>query len=67
MRYAALGNLTGFPGVSFPAGYTDDGLPVGFQAMGRPWEEALLLRIAHVGEGLVQRRRPKVWNALLPS
>jgi Asp-tRNA(Asn)/Glu-tRNA(Gln) amidotransferase A subunit family amidase len=67
MRFAALANVTGFPAISFPVGYTDEGLPVGLQVMGRPWEEALLLRIAHVAEGLVERRRPRVWNPLLNS
>jgi Asp-tRNA(Asn)/Glu-tRNA(Gln) amidotransferase A subunit family amidase len=64
MRYATLANLTGLPAISFPAGYTAGGLPVGYQAMGRPWEEALLLRVAHVVEGFTERRPPR-WHARL--
>lgn len=58
MRFATLANLTGLPAISFPAGYDAEGLPVGMQVMGRPWDEALLLRLAHVAEPLVEHRRP---------
>jgi Asp-tRNA(Asn)/Glu-tRNA(Gln) amidotransferase A subunit family amidase len=58
MRFATPANLTGLPAISFPAGYTSDGLPVGMQAIGRAWEEALLLRIARAAEGCLLRRPP---------
>ena len=59
MRYAPAANLTGLPAITFPAGYDPDGLPIGFHLMGRPWDEALLLRIAHAAEGTVERQRPR--------
>ncbi len=62
MRFAFPANLTGLPAITFPVGYTGEGLPVGLQAMGRPWSEALLLRIAHVAEQFVERRRPAVFT-----
>jgi Asp-tRNA(Asn)/Glu-tRNA(Gln) amidotransferase A subunit family amidase len=65
MRYAHSANLTGLPAISFPAGYDSQGLPVGCQAMGRHWDERLLLRIAAVAERHVDRRRPKVHYRLL--
>jgi Asp-tRNA(Asn)/Glu-tRNA(Gln) amidotransferase A subunit family amidase len=46
LRFAAPANLTGFPAIAVPAGYDDGGLPLSCQFLGRPWEEALLLRIA---------------------
>lgn len=58
MRFAPVANLTGLPAISFPAGFDAEGLPVGLQAIGRPWEEALLLRLAHAAEPLVEHRRP---------
>ena len=65
MRFAGLANLVGFPSISFPAGYSPAGLPVGFMAMGRPWEETLLLRLAHVSELGLERRTPEVhWRLL---
>ena len=65
MRFAAAGNLTGLPAVSVPAGYDGDGMPVGFQLMGRAWEEALLLRLARVVEASVVRRAPRIGFAPL--
>jgi Asp-tRNA(Asn)/Glu-tRNA(Gln) amidotransferase A subunit family amidase len=65
MRFAPAANLVGLPAISFPAGYDRDGLPVGFQAMGRPWDERLLLRIAAAAERRIARRRPRVHFALL--
>lgn len=64
-RFARAGNLTGLPAISFPAGYDQAGLPIGFQAMGQPWGEHLLLRLAHVAEGLVPRRAPQVHRRIL--
>jgi Asp-tRNA(Asn)/Glu-tRNA(Gln) amidotransferase A subunit family amidase len=67
LRFAPPANFTGLPAISFPAGYAPNGLPIGFQAIGRPWHEHVLLRIAHVAEGLVQRRPPQVLFDLLPE
>ena len=65
MLYAQAGNLTGLPAISFPAGYDDAGLPIGFQAMGRPWREDLLLKLAAVAEQAVVRKKPRVHFELL--
>jgi len=43
-------NLAGLPGISVPAGLTDDGLPLGLQLIGRPFDEATVLRAAGVLE-----------------
>ena len=40
-------NLAGLPGISVPAGMDRQGLPLGLQLIGRPWEEGELLNIAH--------------------
>jgi len=39
-------NLAGIPGLSVPCGFTHAGLPVGMQLLGKPWDEAGLLRLA---------------------
>jgi aspartyl-tRNA(Asn)/glutamyl-tRNA(Gln) amidotransferase subunit A len=43
--FTVSANLAGVPGVSIPCGL-DAGLPVGFQILGRPLEDATVLRIA---------------------
>lgn len=59
MRFMPPGNLLGFPAISFPIGYNENGLPVAMQALGRPWMEHALLRIARVAGAEVPRRTPK--------
>ncbi|ARE39783.1 Aspartyl-tRNA(Asn) amidotransferase subunit A [Rhodovulum sp. P5] len=43
-------NLAGLPGISVPAGIDRQGLPLGLQLIGRPWEEGDLLNTAQVLE-----------------
>jgi len=46
-------NLAGLPGISVPCGLTGDGLPIGAQLLGRPLDEATLLRAGGVIEAAV--------------
>ena len=39
-------NLTGQPALTLPCGFTDDGLPIGAQIVGRPFDEASVLAVA---------------------
>jgi len=39
-------NLAGLPGISVPAGVDAQGLPLGLQLIGKPWEEGELLNLA---------------------
>lgn len=43
-------NVTGHPAISIPCGFTAAGLPVGLQLIGRRFDEATLLRVAHAYE-----------------
>ena len=43
-------NVTGSPALAVPAGYTADGLPLGIQLVGEPFNEACLYRVAHAYE-----------------
>jgi len=44
--YCEWFNLLGFPAAVVPMGYSDEGLPIGVQIVGRPWEEEVLLAVA---------------------
>jgi aspartyl-tRNA(Asn)/glutamyl-tRNA(Gln) amidotransferase subunit A len=53
-------NVLGLPAISVPCGFTADGLPVGLQIVGKAFDEAGVLRIAHAYEQATDwhRRRP---------
>jgi aspartyl-tRNA(Asn)/glutamyl-tRNA(Gln) amidotransferase subunit A len=48
--YSIPASLAGVPAVSFPAGFTKSGLPIGLQLVGKPFDETTLLRIARTWE-----------------
>jgi aspartyl-tRNA(Asn)/glutamyl-tRNA(Gln) amidotransferase subunit A len=58
--FTVSANLAGLPAISVPCGFTRDGLPVGFQLTGRPFDEATMLRAADAYE------RDANWSATRP-
>jgi Asp-tRNA(Asn)/Glu-tRNA(Gln) amidotransferase A subunit family amidase len=53
MRHSQWLNLVGFPGLAVPLGKSREGLPIGVQVIGRPYEEELILA---VGEAIERGR-----------
>jgi Asp-tRNA(Asn)/Glu-tRNA(Gln) amidotransferase A subunit family amidase len=54
-------NVINYPAITVPAGYSQEGLPIGLQMVMRPWEDAKLLSIAYVFEQATKvRRAPKL-------
>ena len=49
-RLTRLSNLTGFPSISVCCGFGEDGMPIGMQLIGRPLDEATVIRVAHAYE-----------------
>ena len=45
-------NLAGLPAISLPCGFSAGGLPIGLQIAGKPFEESMILRIAHAYQQL---------------
>ncbi|QHT46402.1 amidase [Bacillus sp. SB49] len=56
-----ISSQTGLPSLSMPAGFTQDGIPVGIQLLGRSYDEATLLTLAY---GYEQKVRPRKSPAL---
>jgi aspartyl-tRNA(Asn)/glutamyl-tRNA(Gln) amidotransferase subunit A len=46
IRFTRPFNATGHPAASVPCGFTAEGLPIGLQIIGRPFDEATVLRVA---------------------
>ncbi|PZC48674.1 MAG: aspartyl-tRNA(Asn)/glutamyl-tRNA(Gln) amidotransferase subunit A [Chloroflexi bacterium] len=55
-------NLAGLPAISVPAGFSGAGLPIGLQLVGKAFDEAAVLKVAHAYEQQAQwfRQRPPV-------
>lgn len=60
--YTIPANLAGVPGISIPAGFSSNGLPIGMQLMGKYFSEDLLFRAAHAFEQNTEfhKQRPKL-------
>ncbi len=61
VAFTAFANITGQPAISLPVHWTDDGIPVGAHLVGRPWDEATILRLA----GAVEQALP--WADRAPA
>ncbi|MFP4615314.1 MAG: Asp-tRNA(Asn)/Glu-tRNA(Gln) amidotransferase subunit GatA [Thiohalorhabdus sp.] len=59
--YTTAANLAGVPGISFPCGFSEDGLPVGMHLMANFFREDLLLNAAH------QYQQATDWHTRIPE
>jgi len=50
VRLTSPANLTGMPSLSLPVGFDEEGLPLGMQVIGRPLDEATVLRVGRAYE-----------------
>ncbi|MGD0181439.1 MAG: Asp-tRNA(Asn)/Glu-tRNA(Gln) amidotransferase subunit GatA [Terriglobales bacterium] len=48
--FTVTADLAGIPGISIPCGETKENLPVGLQILGKHFDEATILRVAHAYE-----------------
>ena len=54
-------NMAGLPGIAVPAGLDHQGLPLGLQLIGKPFDEETLFRTAHVIEQAAGRFDARKW------
>ena len=54
-------NMAGLPGISVPGGLSGDGLPLGLQLIGRPFDEETLFSLGRVIEDAAGRFAPQPW------
>lgn len=57
-KNSMLSSFSGYPAVTVPAGFTEAGLPMGIEFLGRPFSESLLLSLAYSYEQGTLKRRP---------
>jgi len=67
--YSTPASLAGTPAISIPCGFTDGGLPIGLQLIGRPHGEPTVLRAAHAYESATDwhTRRPPLTTPGAPT
>ena len=53
-------NLAGLPAISLPCGFSAGMLPIGLQIVGKPFEESMILRIAHAYQQLTDWHRREI-------
>jgi aspartyl-tRNA(Asn)/glutamyl-tRNA(Gln) amidotransferase subunit A len=60
--YTISTNLTGLPALSVPCGFDNQEMPIGMQLIGKHFDEATILRVAHHYEQSTawHRRKPKI-------
>jgi aspartyl-tRNA(Asn)/glutamyl-tRNA(Gln) amidotransferase subunit A len=57
-------NLAGLPALSLPCGFDQDGMPIGLQIIGKPFDESTIFRVAHNYEQATEwhKKRPRIGN-----
>jgi aspartyl-tRNA(Asn)/glutamyl-tRNA(Gln) amidotransferase subunit A len=61
LKYMIPANVLGLPALTFPCGFSSEGLPIGCQLMGRPFAEATVYRLARAYE------RNHEWAVVMPK
>lgn len=62
MQFTGVPSLTGLPSLNVPCGFDQDGLPVGMQIIGKPFDERTLFRVGAQYEAATQlyRKTPQI-------
>lgn len=60
-RFCAPFNISGLPAISVPCGFSPEGMPIGLQVVGKPFDEETVLRVADAFERSTQ------WHLKYPA
>ena len=60
-RLTSPASLAGLPALSVPCGFSESGLPIGLQIIGKPFDEAMLFRVGRAYESVTG------WHAIHPD
>jgi aspartyl-tRNA(Asn)/glutamyl-tRNA(Gln) amidotransferase subunit A len=57
-------NLAGLPALSLPCGFDSEGMPIGLQIIGKPFDESTIFRVAYNYEQATEwhKKRPRIGN-----
>lgn len=60
--FTGIWNLTGSPALSIPCGFTQSGLPIGMQIIGRPFDEPMVFKVGDAYQQVTDwhTRRPRL-------
>ena len=60
-RNTKVFNYLGLPAMSVPCGFSDNGLPIAFQLIGRPFDESMLFQVGHAYQSATD------WHVKVPA
>lgn len=58
MQFTGVPSLTGLPSLAVPCGFDGDGLPIGMQVIGKPFDEATLFRVGSAFQQMTNFHEP---------
>jgi aspartyl-tRNA(Asn)/glutamyl-tRNA(Gln) amidotransferase subunit A len=58
--FTPIWNLTGLPAISIPCGFSEGGLPIGMQVVGRPFDEPTVFKVADAYQQITN------WHLTIP-
>jgi Asp-tRNA(Asn)/Glu-tRNA(Gln) amidotransferase A subunit family amidase len=62
-----IASQTWMPAMSVPAGFTEEGLPVGLELVAKPYDEPTVFRLAFAFEQATHHRRPPEFAVAAPN
>ncbi|SDE54918.1 aspartyl-tRNA(Asn)/glutamyl-tRNA(Gln) amidotransferase subunit A [Priestia aryabhattai B8W22] len=62
MQFTGIPSLAGLPGLNVPCGFDDNGLPIGMQIIGKPFDEGTLFRVGQAFQDVTEFHKKSPFN-----